>query len=66
VAASTTKPRKRKASARRRTCGTGQRRHWAPWVRPISVYSFLNSIDSDTDSAAEPKRPPNPRRGRWA
>ena len=64
MAASTSKSRKRKADARRRTCGAGQRRHWAPWIHPIGA--FLSSTNPGPDSAADPKRPPNPRGGRWS
>jgi hypothetical protein len=64
MAASTTKPRKRKAGARRLTCGTRRRRHWAPWIHPISA--FLSSTTPSPDSAAESKPPRTPRGGRWS
>jgi len=76
---STVAPDKRKTRAERRrkpalraspheSSHTRKGRSPAPWVRPISIYAFLNSAGAQADFAAESDRFPSPttRGGRWS
>jgi hypothetical protein len=76
---STIAPDKRKTRAGRRrkpalraspheSSQTRKGRSPASWVRPISIYAFLNSAGAQADSAVESNRFPSPltRGGRWS
>jgi hypothetical protein len=53
----------KKAAQRHQAWQARKGRPWAPWVRPLSIYTALNAAD-----AADPDRasPPLPRGGRWS